>query len=94
MSLLEKWRDIQFHKNLWKEDERILLKQAMIDGHEKGMAEGLTKGKLEIAKKMKNAGRPMKNPAASRWVSSLVRKFIILAGAIPYYTFLHSHKVL
>jgi predicted transposase/invertase (TIGR01784 family) len=72
MSLLEKWRDIQFHKNLWKEDERMLLKQAMIDGHEKGRAEGKAEGmaegkaegkaeglaeaKLEVSRKMKNAG--------------------------------------
>jgi len=47
MSLLEKWRDIQFHKNLWKVDERMLFKQAMIDGHEKGHAEGKAKGHAE-----------------------------------------------
>jgi len=52
MSLVEKWRDIQFHKNLWKVDERMLLEQAKIDGH----AEGLNEGKLEIAAKMKRAG--------------------------------------
>jgi predicted transposase/invertase (TIGR01784 family) len=44
MSLLEIWRDIQFHRNLWKEDERMLLKQAMIDGR----AEGLAEGKAEV----------------------------------------------
>jgi len=34
MSLLEMWRDIQFHKNLWKVDERMLLLQAKIDAQE------------------------------------------------------------
>jgi len=86
MSLIEKWRDIQFHKNLWKVDERMLFEQAKIDGHAaghaeghaegreegraegltegreeglvEGRAEGLTEGKLEIAGKMKRAGRP------------------------------------
>jgi predicted transposase/invertase (TIGR01784 family) len=54
MSLFEKWRDIQFHKNLWKVDERNLFEQAKIDGHAlgvaEGLAEGMTKNKLEIAK--------------------------------------------
>jgi len=66
MSLIEKWRDIQFHKNLWKVDERMLFEQARIDGHAEGHAEGhvegrsegLIEGKLEIAGKMKKAGRP------------------------------------
>jgi len=39
MSLLEKWRDIQFHKNLWKVDERNLFEQARIDGHAEGVIE-------------------------------------------------------
>jgi predicted transposase/invertase (TIGR01784 family) len=47
MSLFEKWRDIQFHKNLWKVDERMLFEQAMIDGHEKGHAEGMAEGHAE-----------------------------------------------
>ena len=55
MSLLEKWRDIQFHKNLWKVDERMRLKQAQIDGHKEGR-EG---EKLEIACKMKGRGHPV-----------------------------------
>jgi len=62
MSLLEKWRDIQFHKNLWKVDERNLFEQARIDGRAEGlakgreegliegMAEGEAKSKLEVAK--------------------------------------------
>jgi flagellar biosynthesis/type III secretory pathway protein FliH len=51
MSLIEKWRDIQFHKNLWKVDERMLMEQARLDGHAegkaKGKAEGLAEGKAE-----------------------------------------------
>jgi predicted transposase/invertase (TIGR01784 family) len=57
MSLIEKWRDIQFHKNLWKVDERNLFEQARIDGHAQGVAEGREEGrqqsmkeKLEIAR--------------------------------------------
>jgi len=42
MSFLERWRDIQFHKRLWKTDERMLLLQAQIDGKEEA--------KLEIAR--------------------------------------------
>ena len=51
MSLLARWRDYQFHKNLWKEDERMLLLQARTEG-----AECKT---LEFALKMKNRGRPL-----------------------------------
>ena len=32
MSLREKWRDIQFHKHLWKMDERARQQQILIDG--------------------------------------------------------------
>jgi predicted transposase/invertase (TIGR01784 family) len=42
MSLWDKWRDIQFHKNLWKIDERNLYEQARIDGH--------AEEKLEVAR--------------------------------------------
>jgi len=63
MSLLARWCDYQFHKNLWKEDERMLLLQARTDGHTEGLAEGETKGEerktLEFARKMKNRGRPL-----------------------------------
>jgi predicted transposase/invertase (TIGR01784 family) len=75
MSLWDKWKDIRFHKNLWKVDERMLFEQARIDGHAQGMTEGLNEGrkeghiqghkeglnegKLEIAGKMKKAGRPL-----------------------------------
>jgi len=51
MSLSEKWQDIFFHKNLWKVDEQAGLDQARMDG--------LAEGKLEIARKMKNAGKPL-----------------------------------
>jgi len=33
MSLFEKWRDIQFHKNLWKVDDRMFKQQWKEDGH-------------------------------------------------------------
>jgi len=46
MSLLERWRDIRFHKNLWKVDERMRLEQVKMDGHEGGKKEA----KLEIAR--------------------------------------------
>jgi predicted transposase/invertase (TIGR01784 family) len=37
MSLWDKWKDIRFHKNLWKVDERMLFEQARIDGHAQGV---------------------------------------------------------
>jgi len=57
MSLLEKWRDIRFHKNLWKTDERMLMLQAKMDGQEEAklkiarnlLAEGAT---LEFVQKI------------------------------------------
>jgi len=47
MSLWEEWKDIRFHRNLQKVDERMLLKQIKIDGHAEGKAEGLTEGLKE-----------------------------------------------
>jgi len=47
MSLLEKWRDIQFHKNLWKIDEKNLFEQARIDGHAQGVTEGREEGRIQ-----------------------------------------------
>jgi hypothetical protein len=44
MSILEKWRDIQFHKRLWKTDERMLKLQIEIDAKEEA--------KLEIAQNL------------------------------------------
>ena len=44
MSLLEKWKEIRFHKKLWKIDEKNLFEQAKIDGHAKGLSEGLEEG--------------------------------------------------
>jgi predicted transposase/invertase (TIGR01784 family) len=62
MSLFEKWRDIQFHKNLHKWDEKNRLKQLKIDARAEGLAEGLAEGEskreLEIARKLKTLGRP------------------------------------
>jgi predicted transposase/invertase (TIGR01784 family) len=67
MSLWEEWKDIRFHRNLQKVDERMLLEQIKIDGRAEGkaegraegreegrtqgMAEGIAKEKLETAKK-------------------------------------------
>jgi len=47
MSFSEKWRDIHFHKGLWKADEKALLRQAQIDGKEEGRVEGLVEGLVE-----------------------------------------------
>ena len=33
--------------------------KGLIEGHDKGLAEGLNKASLDIAQKMKNAGRPL-----------------------------------
>jgi predicted transposase/invertase (TIGR01784 family) len=75
MSLLERWRDYQFHKNLWKVDERNLREQIRIDaqkeGHEEGYKEGHKEGhkegrdqeKLEIAQQLKRIGRPLSEVA-------------------------------
>ena len=46
MSFLEKWRDIRFHKNLWKVDDRMRKLQIEEDVQ------------IKIALKMKNAGEP------------------------------------
>jgi len=48
MSLFERWRDMQFHRNLWKVDERMRLEQARLDG--------IDEGKLEVARKMRDLG--------------------------------------
>jgi len=48
MSWFERWRDIQFHKNLAKVDERMLHLQWEIDAR--------AKEKVEIASKMKVLG--------------------------------------
>jgi len=52
MSLLERWRDIQFHKRLHKVDEKMLLLQARMDGEEEGMAKGMTEAQLKIARNL------------------------------------------
>ena len=63
MSLSERWRSYHFHRNLWKEDERMLKlyaqEQGHAEGHAKGHAEGLAEGKLGIASKMKSMGMPL-----------------------------------
>ena len=71
MSLIGKWRYYQFHKQLYKVDEKMLQLQIRMDAHAEGLAEGrteglaegrtegLAEGKLEVARKMKHAGRPL-----------------------------------
>ena len=44
MSVIEKWRNIQFHKNLWKVDERMLRLQWEMDAREEGLAKGREEG--------------------------------------------------
>ena len=44
MSFTEKWRDIHFHKGLWKADEKALLEQAQIDGKLEVARNALAKG--------------------------------------------------
>jgi predicted transposase/invertase (TIGR01784 family) len=55
MSLWEEWKDIRFHRNLQKVDERNLHEQIKIDGRAEGKAEGIVEGmakdKIEVAKK-------------------------------------------
>jgi len=46
MSLWEEWKDIRFHRNLQKVDERNLHEQIKIDGR----AEGMAIEKIEVAK--------------------------------------------
>ena len=66
MSLFEYWRDIRFHQNLWKVDERMrelylqteFKDECMAEGRAEGLAEGEQKKSREIALKMKNAGKP------------------------------------
>ena len=40
MSWLDKWRDIQFHRNLAKVDEQMLHEQIKDDARAEGHAEG------------------------------------------------------
>ena len=56
MSLLEKWREVQFHKNLWKTDERMRELHIRTEGREEGRAEGRSDEKFEIARRLKTKG--------------------------------------
>jgi len=47
MSWLDKWRDIQFHRNLAKHDERNRIAQIKEDAEAEGLAKGLAKGHAE-----------------------------------------------
>jgi len=65
MSFFERWRDIQFHKNLWKVDEQMWREQIRIDRT------------LEIARKMKDAGISLEQIQA---ITSLSPKDMKSAG--------------
>jgi hypothetical protein len=51
LSLYEYWRDIRFHKNLWKVDERMrelyLREEAQKEGREQGLEQGSEQGREE-----------------------------------------------
>jgi len=47
MSLWEEWKDIRFHRNLQKVDERMLHEQIKIDGRAEGHAQGVAEGREE-----------------------------------------------
>ena len=55
MSLLDHWREYLFHKNLWKEDERMRELYLKTEAR----TEGQTEKALEIARKMKAKGLPV-----------------------------------
>ena len=55
MSWLEKWRDMQFHRNLAKVDERMLKLQWKMDGLEEGRTEGRAEGRAEGRVEEKNS---------------------------------------
>ena len=52
MSWLDKWRDIQFHRNLAKIDELCLHEQIHDDARAEGLAEGRVESKLMIARNL------------------------------------------
>jgi predicted transposase/invertase (TIGR01784 family) len=73
MSLSEQWRQVMLERQMSKRKQRGIKEQIRLDreeartegraegmekGLEKGMEKGLAEGKLEIARKMKEAGRP------------------------------------
>jgi len=69
MSLMEKWRYYHFHKNLYKEDERMREEYLTTEAHEKGKAEGKAVEKIEIAKKLINRNRPIEEIAEDTGLS-------------------------
>ena len=59
MSFLEKWRDIRFHKNLWKVDDRmrkLQIEEDLLQAKEEAQKEGQKNAQIEIALKMKGMG--------------------------------------
>jgi len=52
MGLIESIRDYYFHRNLAKEDERMLHLQWKLDGIEEGKEEGREEEKLTIARNL------------------------------------------
>jgi hypothetical protein len=68
-SLIEQWQWKMFAYKLWKRDGQIAERQLQLDlakawakgravGVERGIKRGHAESKLEIARKMKQAGRP------------------------------------
>jgi len=80
MSLLEKWRDLRFHKNLQKVDEKYMRMQWEMDarakGHAEGKAEGHTEGHAEgLEKGEQKRGRAIaKNLLAEGSTPEFVQK--------------------
>jgi predicted transposase/invertase (TIGR01784 family) len=69
ISFIEQWRWKKFIRQMWKRDGQVAERQFELDlakarakgradGMERGIKIGLAESKLEIARKMKQAGRP------------------------------------
>ena len=58
MSFLEKWRDIRFHKNLWKVDDRmrkLQIEEDLLQAKE----EAQKNAQIEIARSLKELDIPL-----------------------------------
>jgi predicted transposase/invertase (TIGR01784 family) len=71
MSFGEQWRWKMIIRQMWKRDGQVAERQLELDlakarakgraeGMEKGLEKGFAESTLEIARKMKNAGRPFR----------------------------------
>jgi predicted transposase YdaD len=69
MSFIEQWRWKKFVRQMWKRDGQVAERQLELDlakarakgradGMERGIKIGFAESNLEIARKMKQAGRP------------------------------------